>query len=389
MALPLTYNLRSIAVRKISSFMTASGIALVIAVFIMVLALAQGFQQALVETGLPENLLIMRSGANSEVQSSIPREAVNIIKSFPEIARDVHGQPLLSPELLVLININKRADNQPSNVRVRGVSPEEVFAIRSNVKITEGRMFRSGLSEVIVGKLLSERFQNCRLGEKLKFARREWTVVGLFDSGGTGYESEIWGDNEQFLPAFQRQTFQSVTVKLNNSDDYITVMERIEGDPRLNLNGKPEKDYYSEQSIKVSRFIRILGTFIAAIMAVGAVFGALNTMYAAVAHRTREIGILLAIGFSPRSVLLSFLIESFILSLIGGVMGCIISLPIHGVSTGTTNWQSFSEVVFNFRITPELLIIGVILAAVIGIIGGILPAHLAARQVIATALRHI
>jgi ABC-type antimicrobial peptide transport system permease subunit len=256
------------------------------------------------------------------------------------------------------------------------------------VQIVSGRMYRAGVPEVIVGRPISQRFAGCALGETVRFGSREWKVVGIFEAGGSGFESEIWGDGEILAPAFNRRGYSSLTLRLADPLSGLAAIERqISGDPRLKIDIRHEDDYYKGQSEQLATVIRAVGFFLVAVMAVGAVFGALNTMYAAVGARSKEIGTMLALGFRPQSILLSFLVESVLLCLVGGVLGCLLALPIHGMTTGTTNWASFSEVTFKFRITPGILVSGLVASIVLGVIGGYFPARNAARRTVSEALR--
>jgi ABC-type lipoprotein release transport system permease subunit len=368
--------------------MAAFGIALVVMVFIFVLSLARGFQHALVQTGSPENVIVLRQGSVGEITSFITREQEAVIRSWPGIARGTDGEVLYTADLVVVINHPRKGGGGGShtNVSVRGIS-SEAFMVRENVRISEGRTFTPGLDEVVVGKSISRRMASLGLGDTITFARRDWKVVGLFDAGGSAFESEIWGDVEQFLPLFQRNGFQSVTFRLDDPSAFEAARNALESDPRLTVEVERERDYFANQSSELVRIIQSIGVFLTVIMSIGAISGGLNTMYATVASRTREIGTLLALGFRPRSVLLAFVIESLILSIAGGVLGCLLSLPVHGQSTGTMNWDSFSEMTFDFQITPGILLIGLIFAVVMGAIGGVWPARQAARQQIANSIR--
>ncbi len=387
MAVPIQYNLRNLFVRRTATLMTAGGIALVVAILVMTLALANGFRQTLVATGRSDNVIFTRGGAITEVQSAIDREVARILQSDPGVARLPDGTPLGANEAVVLTNLAKRSDpTATSNVTVRGVD-SRVVQLRPEVRVVDGRFFEAGMDEVIVGRSISERFVGCGLGETVRFGARDWRIVGIFDSGGTGFDSEIWGDVESMLPAFDRDAYSSVTVRLADPAAFEAMKARVEADPRLRVDTMREDDYYSSQSSEIAAAIRVLGLFLVIVMAAGAIFGALNTMYAAVGARAREIGIMLAIGYRPSSILLSFLFESVFLCLIGGVFGCILALPVHGLSTGTTNWSTFSEVAFKFRITPGILLVGLLAASILGLIGGYFPARNAARRSVIDALR--
>ena len=387
MAVPIQYNLRNLFVRRTATLMTAGGIALVVAILVMTLALANGFRQTLVGTGRADNVIAIRTGSQTEVQSGLPRNVARVIESDPGVANLPGGVALAASEAVVLTNLSRRSDPAASsNINVRGVD-SRALALRPNIRIVQGRFFRAGMDEVVVGRALSERFIGCGLDETVRFGSRDWKVVGVFDAGGSGFESEIWGDVESMMPAFDRDVFSSVTVRLADRDGFAAMKERLEADPRLHVDVLRESDYYQSQSSQLATVIRVLGLFLVIVMAAGAVFGALNTMYAAIGARSREIGTMLAIGFRPGSILLSFLFESVLLCLIGGILGCILALPIHGMSTGTTNWSTFSEVAFKFRITPGILLIGMLASIFLGLIGGYFPARAAARRSVIDSLR--
>ncbi len=388
MAIPLKYNWRNLFVRKASTAMTILGVALVVAVFVSVMALAEGLESAFRSSGSALNLLLLRQGAQSETQSAVLRDQFAILQTLPGIASGKDGKPLVSGESIVLINHPRRDTGQKSNVIVRGLTPAGL-EIRPEVKLLPGgKWFGQGLSEVATSKRMAERFQNCRVGEKIRFGGREWTVVGNFEAGGSAFDSEIWCDAEDLIAAFNRRAYSSTLIRATSKESLAALEAVIKGDSRLNFKTQTEAGYYAEQT-KTGTPIKAMGIFIAAIMAIGAAFGAANTMYAAVAARTREIGTLRALGFSRGSILVAFLLESILLSIIGGVLGGILSLPINGLSTGTTNWVTFSEIAFAFRVTPALLLKGVIFSVIIGAVGGILPAAGAARKAIVTALREV
>jgi putative ABC transport system permease protein len=387
MAIPLTYNLRSVFQRPLSTLTTAVGIGLTVAIFIGALALANGFRAALVATGSPDNVMILRKGADSEISSGINRDAVNIIKAHPEVAVDADGAPMASAELVVLTNKDRLGQTGSSNMTVRGVDPAS-FALHGPIEIVEGRDFTFGTDEIIVGRRIAKRFANCAVGDRIRFQTREFQVVGHFAAHGSGFESEIWGDAAVMAPAMNREgVFQTVTVRLRDPSRFSTFQQSVETDPRLQVQAQREREFYDEQSELLTNLIRFLGVFITIIMALGAVFGAMNTMYAAVASRTREVATLVVLGFGPLAILVSFLIESVFVALIGGVLGCIFALPVNGITTSTTNFQSFSEVAFAFRITPQAMVAGLVCAALMGVVGGFLPAIRAARQKPAVSLR--
>jgi ABC-type lipoprotein release transport system permease subunit len=386
MTLPLRYNLRNLTVRRASNLLAALGIALVVMVMIWVMALAQGFRSALAGTGRADRALLMRGGATSEVQSGIDRETADIVRVMPEIRPGTDARPLASPELVVIVGLPKKSDGSAANVAVRGVSPA-AFELRPELQLVEGRRFEPGMAEVIVGVPLAGRLRDTGIGSRLRFGGQDWTVVGHFATGGSGFESEIWGDAETMIPAFERTGYQSMTVQLAKASDLAALEQRIEADPRLNLKVQSEVAYYESQSRQFTTFIRGIGVTIALLMSFGAVAGALNTMFAAVSSRTREIGTLLALGFSRWSVLVAFMIESVLLAIVGGLLGCALGLLVNGASTGTTNWESFSEVAFAFRVTWPILVAGLVFAVFMGALGGLLPAARASRQRVADSLR--
>lgn len=388
MGIPLSYNLRNLRQRPASTLATALGIALVVAILVGALAMASGFQAALVETGSPSNVIVLRTGADSEISSSISHDGASILRDLPEVAAGPDGRPMASPELVVLANIRRLGQVGSSNVTLRGVD-QEAFVLREKVKVISGRTFRPGTDEVIVGDRIARRFAGCKVGDRLRFNKHDFTVVGQFTAGGTGFESEIWGDNAVLIPAMDRDSYQSVTLRLRDPSQFAALKQRLEKDPRLGVQVLTERAWYASQSALLATVLRFAGVFLTLIMAVGAIFGAMNTMYAAVGARTREIATLMVLGFSPGAIRWAFVRESVFLSLIGGAIGCLIALPINSITTSTTNWSSFSEVAFAFRVTPAGILTGMIFAAAMGFFGGLLPAFRAARLPLASGLRAI
>ncbi len=387
MKIPLIYNVRSVFQRPVSTALTGLGVALVVAVFIGTLALANGFRAALTRTGSDANALVLRRGADSELASGLSREAANIIAASPHVATGSDGRPLVSPEVYVLIPLGRIDDTtKVANVVVRGVS-EAAWTVRANLRIEEGRRPQSGRAEVCVGRRLVGRFPNLGVGERLRFAGRDWDVVCHFTARGSAFESEIWGENEQFMPAFRGESFQSVSFRLSDPAAFEDAKRALEADRRLTVDVQRESAFYVQQSQLLDSILRILAILITSIMAVGAIFGAVNTMYAAVAARAPEIAVLLTLGFRPRSVLASFLAEAAFIAALGGVVGCLLALPVNGIVTSTTNWASFSEVAFSFRVTPGLLLAGLVFAVVMGVVGGFFPAWRAAKLPVIQALR--
>ncbi|HEY7290720.1 MAG TPA: ABC transporter permease [Vicinamibacterales bacterium] len=388
MGLISNYNLRSMLARKGTAAMTAGGFAMVVAVFVMTLALAQGFRATLVASGSPGNAIVLRKGATAETVSAVLRQDVPLVESLAQVARGADGRPLASPELMVIIALPRQSDNQPANVPARGVGPR-AFEVRDSLAFVEGRRFTPGTREINVGRQAMGRFKGLTLGSDVKFGAATWKVVGVFTADDASFESEVWGDVDLMMPAFQREGYQSLTVKLADSSMFDSFKAAVDADPRLYLQAQREQDYYAAQSEAMTTVIRVFGTFVTLILSIGAMFGAMNTMYAAVAYRTREIGTLRALGFARWRIVSAFLVESIALAVIGGVVGCVLALPVNGLSTGTTNFSSFSEVAFRFRVTPSLVAAGVVFSALMGALGGLLPAVRAARIPVARALREV
>jgi putative ABC transport system permease protein len=387
MKIPLTYNLRSVRQRPVSTALTALGIGLVVAVFIGMLALANGFAAALTRTGSDRNVLVLRKGADSEMSSGLERGAISTLIASPHVARGPDGRALASAESYVVIPLARMGDTTAlANVVVRGVS-EQAWEVRNNVTLLGGQRPGTGQNEVCVGKRLVGRFPNTGLGETMHFAGRPWKVTCHFAAGGSAFESEIWGENEQIMPAMRRENFQSLAFRLSDPAAFDEAKRLLEADKRVTVDVYRESAFYAKQSELLSNILRILAIMITGIMAVGAIFGAVNTMYAAVASRTPEIAVLLTLGFRPRSILASFLAESAVIALAGGVIGCLLALPMNGIVTSTTNWANFSEIAFSFRITPGLLLAGLLFALVMGTLGGFFPARRAAMVPVAQAIR--
>jgi putative ABC transport system permease protein len=389
MAIPLKYNVRNLIARRTSTGMTAFVIGLVVAVFLCVLALVQGVTRTLSVTASTRNVIAMRVGSQAEMQSVITREQADQIQSLPGTERDASGKPYVSAELISLINVARADGKSFSNVQVRGMSRMGIES-RPEVKIVEGRVFNVGTDEAIVSKNLSKRYANMRVGDTLKIGSFRWIIVGLFDAAGSAYESEIWTDAANLQQQTKRNIYSSVFVRLPDSDAASRFIETIKGDQRLKLEGKTERKYYDEQMITGDP-IKALAFIVGFFTAIGAAFGAMNTMYAQVSARTREIGTLRALGFSRRSILVSFVIEALMLCVAGGVLGVFFTFLAFSLfltkPTGTMNFRTFSEVLFNFRLTPPLIIAGLVFSLAMGIVGGFFPAWRAARLKITTALR--
>jgi putative ABC transport system permease protein len=387
MRIPIVYNLRSLKGRPVSTAFTALGIGLVVAVFVAMLALANGFAVALTSTGSDENVLILRKGADAEMNSGISRGDASIIASTPHVARDAAGSALASPEVYVVIPLGRAADTtKMANVIIRGVS-ERIWDVRVNLERIAGRLPQAARNEVCVGNKLVGRFPHTAIGESIRIAGASWEVVCHFTAAGSSFESEIWALNEQLMPVMRGEVFQSLTFRLADPGAFEEVKRSLEADRRVTVDVHRESEFYAAQSAMLGTILKVLAVFITMIMAVGAIFGAINTMYAAVASRSSEIAVLLTLGFHPRSIMASFLAESTLIALAGGVIGCLIALPVNGVVANTTNWASFSEIAFAFQITPRLLLNGLIFAAVMGMLGGFFPALRAARLQVVEAVR--
>jgi ABC-type antimicrobial peptide transport system permease subunit len=378
-AIPIAYSLRNLWTRKLTTALTAGGMALVVFVFAAVLMLDAGLRQALVSTGQPDNIIVTRRSSGSEVQSGVERVQAALVEAQPEVAER-------SKETVVLIAQPKRATGIVSNVTVRGLSPEGV-ALRPHVRISAGRMFRPGSTEVVTGRSIAERFAGIGLGERLRFGGRDWLVVGVFDGGGSGFDSEIWGDVDQMMQSFRRQAYSSVVARLSDPAAFDALKQRLEADPRLTVDVKRERQFYEEQSAALSGFISILGLTLSVIFSIGAMIGAMITMYAAVAGRTGEIGALRALGFRRRAILAAFLAEALLLAGLGWVFGLAAASLMQFIHISTMNWQSFGELAFSFALTPKIVLQSLAFAAVMGLAGGVLPALRAARLRIVDALR--
>jgi putative ABC transport system permease protein len=390
MAIPLVYNIRSVRVRWISNLVAVLGIAGVVSVFIAMFSMAKGFQATLVESGLPDNVMVRRGGATSEMDSVVTLNEVKAVSDAPGIARNSEGRPMVSPEMVVVASFHHKTSNSDALAQVRGVT-EHALEIHRNVKILSGRFFQPGLAELVVGKGAEKMYDGLTLGATPRFGGQTWKVVGILDSGGSAFDSEVWTDLVVLNQTYKRPEnfYSSLTLRLDASADFTEFKDILSSDPRLNVQTEREVDYYRKQSWGMSMMIQVLGFLVAFVMGIGAVFGAFNTMYSAVSARSREIGTLRALGYGGVAVVFSMLFESVLISLIGGLLGCVVVLPLHGLSTSTLNFQTFSQVAFAFRITPDLLMSGLIFSIVMGFVGGIFPAVRAARLPIATALREL
>jgi ABC-type lipoprotein release transport system permease subunit len=387
MAIPLKYNLRNLFVRRVSTAMTAGGIALVVAVFVIMMALVAGLRSTIAETGSPDNLVVLRKGATTETYSGLSVDQFNALKFLGSIRRDDQGNPYASPELPVQVLFEREGGGR-ENIVVRGVLPV-ALEVHEKVHIIQGRMFNPSVGEVIVGKGLVGHYRNCALGSSLRFGRGTWKVVGIFDAGGSSFESEVWGDLHDVQADVRRgDYYATVRLKCLPGADQAAMIKRLQDDPRINLDAQSEPDYYKEQSAAAVQ-LRRLGMIVAVIMGIGAVFGAMNTMYASVAGRVPEIGTLRALGFGPGAVLGSFLLESLILALCAGVIGVVLALPINGITTTFANFLTFSTLAFGFRVTPAIVVEALLFSAVMGLFGGWLPAWRAMRMQVVDALRRV
>jgi putative ABC transport system permease protein len=389
MAIPLIYNVRSVRARWTSTIVAVLGIAGTVGVFVAMLSLARGFKATLVASGSADNALVMRAGSSSEMMGGITLDSIKVIQDAPGVARGSNG-PLITQDVVGVMPIPLISTGTDANVQIRGVSPN-VLEIRKFVKMSQGRMFNPGMSEIVVGKNASKTYSGLTVGNKIDMAGGHWEVVGVFDANGSAFDSEIWTDSRVLNDILKRPSniFQSATVHLESPSSFQALKDSLTSDPRLNVDVTREIDYYAKQSTTMTTLITVLGGLVAAIMAIGAVFGALNTMYSAVAERGREIATMRALGFNAYSVVFSFLVEALLISFIGGVIGCLVVLPLNGLTTSTMNFQTFSNLAFAFKITPELLVKGVIFALVMGVVGGLLPAVRAASLPVATALREL
>ena len=380
MFIPFKYNLRNLAVRRLSTLLTAFGIAVSVAVFIAVMALVEGIRSTFVATGEPDNVLAIRNGAQAETGSLIEPDSAHAVQTVAGIDRDANGQPLVSIERIIYVNLPRRGSGA-SNVVIRGTT-DNGRLLRPAARLVTGRWFRPGTREITVSAQIADRFRDCNLGDELTTGNARWKVVGIFDAGQTAYSSEIWTSAPDIQSAFTRPMYSVILARTSTPREVIAAM----GAARLDLNARPEQEYYAAQT-KAATPIRVLGNVIAVIMAIGSAFAAMNTMYAAVASRVREVAILRALGFSSASVAASFLTEAALLAVVGGILGGILSLPLNGIGTGTINWFTFSEMNFRFAVTPRLLAEGVGFALAMGVAGGVLPAIRASRLSPAAAMR--
>jgi len=385
MALPLKYNFRNLTVRKSSTLATAFTIGLTVGVYLMVMALAHGIDLTLASSGEPLNLIVLREGSTAELNSSVSRENLNDLIYLDGVERE-GDRPLAAPETLTLIYKARKGMSQGANVTIRGIGAMS-NRLRSGYQTVKGRMFQAGLNEAVVSRRIAERFQGLDVGDKFRIQTTDYLVVGLFEAGGKAFESEIWVDVNSLANATKRDSFSSVLLRVKDPSALSSLAKRISDDQRLHLKAVPERQFYEDQQGSVSGVLKGLAVFIAFIMAVGAGFAGMNTMYAAVARRTKEIGTLRVLGFSRRSILISFVLESVAIAIIGVGIGILLALPLNFVSTGTANFSNFSEIAFNFRVTPDLMLSALIFGAGIGFLGSLLPSIRASRFKIVDALR--
>jgi len=386
MTIPIAYNLRNLVVRKTTTLMTALGIALTVAVLLAMMALLTGLRGTLSASGDPLQIIVMRKGSESELISNFTRRQFQDLKFKPGIARDAKGEPMASLEILTVITLTSPDHPDGMNINVRGLPPVGL-GMRRNLKLAAGRWFRPGMREVVVGKSVADRYPGAAVGKTLTFGRGQWQIVGIMDAGGGAENSEIFGDLNQVSSDLQRvDVLSSVLVRAQDSATAAALVNSLNDDQRLNMNALPEKEYFARQTASAAP-LEFLGIFVAIVMGVGSAFAAMNTMYASVARRSREIGTLRVLGFSKRSILVSFFLESLLLALIGGVLGCLLVLPLNGVSTSIG--ANFSELAFAFRVTPQIMAGGVLFAVVLGAFGGVFPANNAARKEILAALRQL
>ncbi|MFZ3378054.1 MAG: ABC transporter permease [Candidatus Acidiferrales bacterium] len=389
MAVPIVYNLRSMKVRWLTAVAAVLGIAGTVGVFVAMLALAHGFRATLVNSGSPDNVLIRRAGSSAELDGSVALDQVQAIEDEPGVAHE-DGKPLVSPEAVLIAGFNLKSTGTNANVQIRGVSPI-VLKVRPNIKMIEGRFFEPGLAELVIGKNVTSTYEGLGLGNTIPFGGQTWKVVGVFDAGGSAFDSEVWADSRVLNQVYKRpeNLYQSVTVRLTSPAAFTSFKDAVTADPKLTVQVDHEVEYYARQSQVLTTLITILGGLVVLIMGVGAVIGALNTMYAMVSERSREIATMRAIGFSRVSIVLSFVFEALVIAFIGGVIGCLSVLKLNGYTTGTMNMQTFSHMAFAFQITPILLAVGILFALLMGVVGGVPPAIRAARRPVALALREL
>ena len=388
MAIPFSYSLRNLWTRRLTTVLTAGGMALVVFVFAAILMLAAGLEKTLVETGSPDNVVVIRKGSMTEVQSGVDRQQASVVETEAEIAIGPAGERLVAKEVVVLISLPKRDGDKPANVVIRGIADASA-ALRPQIRMREGRPPRAGSAEIMAGRSIAGRFKGGGLGETLRFGMRDWRIVGIFDAGNTGFNSEIWGDADQLMQAFRRPVYSSVIFRMRDPRAFAAVKARLEGDPRLTVEARTETRYYRDQSEMMATFLRILGITLTIIFSLGAVIGAMITMYAAVSNRTGEIGTLRALGFQRGSILAAFLMEALLLGLVGGCLGLFFASFMQLFTVSTMNFQTFSELAFSFTLTADIVWKALGFSLLMGLLGGVLPAVRASRMEIVDALREV
>ncbi len=386
--IPISYNIRSLKERKASTLVAVFCIAGVVAVFVSVMSMANGFRQTLIATGSESNAMVLRGGSTTELVSAVNLDQAKVISDAPGVARDEKGRAKVSREVVVIASIKMKSSGTDANVQLRGVSPG-VLDVRDSVKVVKGRFFTPGLPELVVGKNAMDLYKSLNLDDGIKIGGQTWTVVGILDAGGAAFDSEVWCDTNVLNQTFNRpmNLFQSVTVKLISKGAFKEFKDSLTADPRLTVDVVKEVAYYERQSRMITTLINVLGFLVAAVMGIGAVFGALNTMYAAISARASEIATLRALGFTGGNVVVSFVLEALVIAFIGGVFGCVATLPLNGFTASTINWTTFSHLAFAFQVTPALMVKGIFFALFMGFLGGLFPALRAARQSITATLR--
>jgi putative ABC transport system permease protein len=384
--IPFSYSIRNLKTRRLTTILTVSGMALVVFVFATILMLTAGLKKTLVETGSYDNVVVIRKSSVSEVQSGVDRKQASIVETNPEVALGPDGKPVLAKEIVVLIGLPKASTHKDSNVTIRGISDTSI-ALRPQVKLTKGRMPKAGSTEIVTGLSIVKRFEGADLGDMLRFGTRDWHVVGVFDAGNTGFNSEIWADADQLMQSFKRPVYSSVIFRLRDPSQFDALKSRIETDPRLTLEAKRETRYYLDQSEMMAKFLNVLGVSLTVIFSLGAIIGAMITMYSSVANRTAEIGTMRALGFQKMNILGSFLIEALLLGLLGGIAGLFAASFLQFFTVSTLNFQTFSELAFSFTMTTGIVTKAMAFALIMGFVGGVLPAFRAARMNIVEALR--
>jgi putative ABC transport system permease protein len=384
--IPFSYSIRNLKTRRLTTILTVSGMALVVFVFATILMLTAGLKKTLVETGSYDNVVVIRKSSVSEVQSGVDRDQASIVETNPEVALGPDGKPVLAKEIVVLIGLPKAATHKDSNVTIRGIS-EQSIALRPQVRIIKGRMPKAGSTEIATGSSITKRFEGANMGDTLRFGTRNWRVVGVFDAGNTGFNSEIWADADQLMQSFKRPVYSSVLFRLRDPSQFDALKSRIETDPRLTLEAKRETRYYLDQSEMMAKFLNVLGVSLTIIFSLGAIIGAMITMYSAVANRTAEIGTMRALGFQKMNILGSFLVEALLLGFLGGIAGLFFASFLQFFTVSTLNFQTFSELAFSFTMTTGIVTKAMAFALIMGFVGGVLPAFRAARMNIVESLR--